>query len=161
MLFIPYFMQYEKYFSICNMKIFAICKIMQYFSYCKIKRVRVRLSLIYLSAFVTEICLSSSFAVRFTLTNYFLSFRCLFFKRLFYYNFFVILNDTIKVTAWLRHIMFISQSRFPTFNLNYMLCEYLQMFSDKINKCESRIFKKIRILLFKKIFMAHSSFYRL
>ena len=29
----------------------------------------------------------------------FLPFRCLFFKGLFYYNFFVLLNDTIKVTA--------------------------------------------------------------
>ena len=29
----------------------------------------------------------------------FLPFFCLFFKRLFYYNFFVILNDTIKVIA--------------------------------------------------------------
>ena len=71
--FIPYFMQYEKYFSICNVKIFAICKIMQYFSYCKIKN-------IYLSTFVTEICLSSSFAVRFTLTNYFFVFSLLVFQ---------------------------------------------------------------------------------
>ena len=29
----------------------------------------------------------------------FLPFRCLFFKRLFYYTFFVISNDAIKVTA--------------------------------------------------------------
>ena len=54
-----------------------------------------------------------------------------------------------------------SQSRCPTFNLNYMLCEYLQMFSDKINKCESQIFTNVRILLFKKFFIGHSSFYKL
>ena len=53
----------------------------------------------------------------------FLPYRWLFFKRLFYYNFFDVLNDTIN--ASLRHLMVISQSRCPTFNLNYMLCEYL------------------------------------
>ena len=57
--------------------------------------------------------------------------------------------------------MVISQSLCPTFNLNYMLCEYLQMFSDKINKCESQIFRNVRILLFKKFFIEHSSFYTL
>ena len=54
---------------------------------------------IYLSIFVTEVYLIYSFAFRFPLVNSFLPFRCLFFKRLFYYIFFVILNDTIKVTA--------------------------------------------------------------
>ena len=57
--------------------------------------------------------------------------------------------------------MIISKSRFPTSHLNYMLCEYLQMFSDKINKCESEIFTNVRILLFKKFFIGHSSFYKL
>ena len=49
--------------------------------------------------------------------------------------------------------MVISQSHFPTFNRNYRLCEYLQMFSDKINKYESQIFTNVRILLFKKLFI--------
>ena len=35
------------------------------------------------------------------------------------------------------------------------------MFSDKINKCESQIFRNVRILLFKKFFIEHSSFYTL
>ena len=35
------------------------------------------------------------------------------------------------------------------------------MFSDKINKCESQIFTNVRILLFKKFFIGHSSFYKL
>ena len=57
--------------------------------------------------------------------------------------------------------MVISQSRCPIFNLNYMLCEYLQMFSDEINKCEYRIFTNVRILLFKKFFIEDFSFYKL
>ena len=109
---------------------------MQYFSYCKIKN---------LSTFVTEICLCFLvLLLGFHLLITFLPFHCLFFKRLFYYSFFVILNDTIKVTAYLKHNMVILQSRCPTFNLNYMLCEYLRMCSDKINKCESRIFTNVR-----------------
>ena len=90
--FIPYFMQYEKYFSLCNMKIFAIRKIMQYFSYCKIKKY---IYLLFLPRFAYFLVLPLDFHLLIT----FLPFRCLFFKRLFYYNFFVILNDTIKVTA--------------------------------------------------------------
>ena len=62
----------------------------------------------YLSTFGTEICLFSSFAFRFSLVNYFFCLSRLFFKRLFYYNFFVILNDTIKATARLRHLLVIS-----------------------------------------------------
>ena len=65
---------------------------MQYFSYFKIKKY------IYpplLSRFTYFIVLLLGFHLLIT----FLPFRCLFFKRLFYYNFFVILNDTIKVTA--------------------------------------------------------------
>ena len=57
--------------------------------------------------------------------------------------------------------MVISQSRRLTFNLNYMLCEYLQMFSDKINKSESQIYTNVRILLLKIFFIGHSSFYKL
>ena len=49
--------------------------------------------------------------------------------------------------------MVISQSCCPTFNLNYMLCEYLQMFSDKINKCESQIFTNARILCSKNFLL--------
>ena len=107
-----------------------------------------------LSTFVTKICLFSSFTFRLSLVNYFLAFSLLLFKRLFYYNSFIILNDTIKVTARLRYIMVISQSRCPTFNLNYMLIEYLQIFSDKINKCKSRIFINVRILLLKNFLMS-------
>ena len=39
------------------------------------------------------------FAFRFSFVNYFLPYRWLFLKGLFYYNFFVILNDTIKVNT--------------------------------------------------------------
>ena len=35
------------------------------------------------------------------------------------------------------------------------------MFSDKINKCESRMLTNVRIFLFKKFFIGHSSFYKL
>ena len=62
---------------------------MRHFLYYKIKNT---------SAFVTQTCLFSSFAFRFSLVNYFFPYRWLFFKGLFYYNFFVILNDTIKVS---------------------------------------------------------------
>ena len=57
--------------------------------------------------------------------------------------------------------MVISQSRCPTFNLNYMLCKYFQLFIDKINKCESRMLTNARIFLFKKFFIGHSTFYKL
>ena len=46
---------------------------MQYFSYCKIKKM-------YLSTFFTEICLFSSFAFRFSLVNYFFAFSLLVFR---------------------------------------------------------------------------------
>ena len=43
--------------------------------------------------------------------------------------------------------MVISQSRCPSCNLNYrpMLCKYLQIFIDKISKCESQIFTNIAV----------------
>ena len=65
---------------------------MQYFSYCKIKKY---IYLPLLPRFAYFLVLVLGFLLLIT----FLPFRCLFFKRLFYYNFFVILNDTIKVTA--------------------------------------------------------------
>ena len=126
---------------------------MQYFSHCKIKKY---IYLLFLPRFAYFLVLLLGFHLLIT----FLRFRCLFFKRLFYYNIFVILNDTIKLLDF-DTFMVISQSSCPTFNLNYMLCQYLQMFSDKINKCESQIFTNVRILLFKKFFIGHSSFYKL
>ena len=104
---------------------------MQYFSYCKVTKY-IYSYLLLLPRFTYFLVLLLGF--HFLIT--FLPFRCLFFKRLFYYNLFVILNDIIKVTAWLRHIVVISQSRCITFNLNYMLCEYLQM----LEYCCSRNF---------------------
>ena len=65
---------------------------MQYFSYCKIKKY---IHLLLLPRFAYFLVLLLGFHLLIT----FLSFRCLVFKRLFYYNFFIILNDTIKVTA--------------------------------------------------------------
>ena len=62
---------------------------MPHFSYYKIENT---------SAFVTQTCLFSSFAFRFSLVNYFFALSLVVFKSLFYYNFFVILNDTIKVS---------------------------------------------------------------
>ena len=65
---------------------------MQYFPSCKIKKY---IYLLLLPRFAYFLVLLLGFHLLIT----FLPFPCLFFKRLFYYNFFVIFNDTIKVTA--------------------------------------------------------------
>ena len=65
---------------------------MQYFSYSKIKKYIYLLLLLRFAYFLVLV-------LGFHLLITFLPFRWLFFKRLLYYNFFVILNDTIKVTG--------------------------------------------------------------
>ena len=113
---------------------------------------------IYLSTFATEICLFFSFALRFSLVNYFFAFSLLVFQMIVLLQLFCHFEGHNKSKCLTKthcgcflHLYLCRTTYiYILYYLDYMLFEYFQMFSDKINKCKSRIFTNVRILLFKK-----------